>query len=198
MSFEKETALVNNERQLFMDCLNDEDFMALARYKYKYLKFFDHYNSHFIFGNTDKEIVLTILDLAFYGNNFKVLQNDFGVEVVAAREAIKQTLIFLVIMDKMMERLDRPTMKGQCSILPYRYLCTIQDGLDKVVFTIGTLAAEYDVTISLEKADYIDSHTKLINAICDIDIQMAPDYDSRRFKYPLTKLKPVLEAILDD
>ena len=198
MSFEKETALVNNERQLFIDCLNDEDFMALARYRYKYLKFFDHYNSHFIVGNTDKEIVLAILDLAFYGNNFKVLQNDLGVEVVAAREAIKQTLIFLVIMDKMMARLDRPTMKGQCSILPYNNLCTIQDGLDKVVFTIGTLAAEYDVTVSLEKAAYINSHTKLINTICDIDIQMAPDYDHRIFKYPLNKLKPVLEAILDD
>lgn len=198
MSFEKETALVNNERQLFIDCLNDEDFVALARYKYKYLKFFDHYDSHFIIGNTDKEIILTILDLAFYGNNFKVLQNDLGVEVVAAREAIKQTLIFLVIMDEMLEQFDKPLTNGMRSIFLYKTLCTIQDGLDKVVFTIGTTVEkyEYDITISFADASYITSFDKLKRSICDIDMQLAPDYEHRRFKYPLVKLKQQLEWLL--
>lgn len=196
MSFYSETSLVKNERQLLTDCLNDKDFLALANYKYKYLKFFDHHNSHSAIGNTDKETALTILDLAFYGNNFKRLQNDSGVEVIAAREAIKCTLMFLVIIDKMLGQFDKPLTKDLCSISPYKTLCIIKDGLDKVIFTIGTTAAEYDITISFAEAAYITSFDKLKNSICDIDIQLAPNYEHRRFKYPLAKLKQKLEWLL--
>lgn len=197
MSFEAETSLVKNERQLLIDCLNDTEFLALANYKYKYLKFFDQHNSRSLTGKTNKETVLTVLDLAFYGDNFKVLQNESGVEVVAAKEAIKYTLIFLVLMDTMLEQFDQSFSKGLISISPYKILCIIKSGLDKVIFTVGTTTAEYDVTISLENAAYINSYTKLMRSVCDLDLQLAPEYKHRRFKYPLTKVKPMLEAVLE-